>query len=437
MKKIKILIFYIVLFFVFVVWGLIQPLNLDEVWNYGFAHNIYSGLIPYKDFNMVLTPFFSFIMSLGFHIFGSNILVLHIENAIMLVIMTYLLKKLIGKNYILVILFLVFPLSITFPSYNIFIFFILVLLIYLEKNNKNDYLIGIVLGLGILTKQSVGLCMVLPSLFYIKDFKKIIKRLVGCLIPLSIFLIYLIATKSLFNFIDLCFLGLFDFAGENHRNFNIFYVIFIIFIVLYLYVIKKNKKSISNYYCLSFIAMMVPLFDTYHTQVTFLSFLLFIFLNYNIDFKVHLNLLFFGVIIGISVILLTMYYKKIVYPNDINHFEYKFMTVDDIEFTKEISEFVSENSDKNIVYVNSNGYYIKLVNDIPINYLDLINKGNWGYNGSDKLLKQVKSVDNAIFILDKNELSKLKQTDKEIIKYVIKNGRKIDSIRIYDIYVFD
>ena len=107
MKKIKILIFYIVLFFVFVVWGLIQPLNLDEVWNYGFAHNIYSGLIPYKDFNMVLTPFFSFIMSLGFHIFGSNILVLHIENAIMLVIMTYLLKKLIGKNYILILLFLV------------------------------------------------------------------------------------------------------------------------------------------------------------------------------------------------------------------------------------------------------------------------------------------------------------------------------------------
>ena len=52
MKK-KVLL-YLTLFCIFLVWNLLLvPLNLDEVWNYGFAHNIYSGLIPYKDFNMI------------------------------------------------------------------------------------------------------------------------------------------------------------------------------------------------------------------------------------------------------------------------------------------------------------------------------------------------------------------------------------------------
>ena len=83
MKK-KVLL-YLTLFCIFLVWNLLLvPLNLDEVWNYGFAHNIYSGLIPYKDFNMILTPFYPFLMSLPFHLFGSSMLVFHIEQAIIL-----------------------------------------------------------------------------------------------------------------------------------------------------------------------------------------------------------------------------------------------------------------------------------------------------------------------------------------------------------------
>ena len=54
------IILFLFLFILFLVWNLLLvPLNLDEVWNYGFAHNIYSGLVPYKDFNMILTLFWS------------------------------------------------------------------------------------------------------------------------------------------------------------------------------------------------------------------------------------------------------------------------------------------------------------------------------------------------------------------------------------------
>lgn len=35
-------------------------LTIDEIWNYGFSYNIATGLIPYKDFNMVITPLYPF-----------------------------------------------------------------------------------------------------------------------------------------------------------------------------------------------------------------------------------------------------------------------------------------------------------------------------------------------------------------------------------------
>ena len=69
-SKIKHIFFFILLFILFLVWNLLFiPVNLDEIWNYGFTHNIYSGLVPYKDFNMVLTPLFPMIMALPFYIF--------------------------------------------------------------------------------------------------------------------------------------------------------------------------------------------------------------------------------------------------------------------------------------------------------------------------------------------------------------------------------
>ena len=34
-------------------------MDYDEIWNYGFSYNIASGLIPYKDFNMITTPLYS------------------------------------------------------------------------------------------------------------------------------------------------------------------------------------------------------------------------------------------------------------------------------------------------------------------------------------------------------------------------------------------
>ena len=437
-KRYKSLILIIFLFLLFLLFNLtLLPTNLDEIWNYGFSHNLYSGLIPYKDFNMVITPFYPFIMSLGFHIFGSSMLVFHIEHAIILICLCVLLFLLIDKKAWFIVALMLFPVNVSFPSYNIFLYFLLVLIIYLEKEKKSDYLIGFLLGHCVLTKHSVGLCLLLPSLYYIKDLKKVGRRFLGFIVPLFVFIIYLIITKSIIPFIDLCILGLFDFASENGKAFNIYFLLFIIMIGITIYFIVKDRKNLVNYYVLAFYSIMIPLFDIYHFMVAFLAFLILILSKVKKDI-IKPGLFGISIILFATVLLMDSRFKsKIIYPNNIKHFEYRFIDYDSILFTNKVNDYIKKNSDREFVFLNSNGYYFRLINDMKISYIDLINAGNFGYNGSDKLLKEIKKRKNSIFLVDKSELSPIKQSDKQALNYVIDNGKKIGNIDFFDIYVFD
>lgn len=437
-KRYKSLILIIFLFLLFLLFNLtLLPTNLDEIWNYGFSHNLYSGLIPYKDFNMIITPFYPFIMSLGFHIFGSSMLVFHIEHAIILICLCVLLFLLIDKKAWFIVALMLFPVNVSFPSYNIFLYFLLVLIIYLEKEKKSDYLIGFLLGLCVLTKHSVGLCLLLPSLYYIKDLKKVGRRFLGFIVPLFVFIIYLIITKSIIPFIDLCILGLFDFASENGKAFNIYFLLFIIMIGITMYFIVKDRKNLVNYYVLAFYSIMIPLFDIYHFMVAFLAFLILILSKVKKDI-IKPGLFGISIILFATVLLMDSRFKsKIIYPNNIKHFEYRFIDYDSILFTNKVNDYIKKNSDREFVFLNSNGYYFRLINDMKISYIDLINAGNFGYNGSDKLLKEIKKRKNSIFLVDKSELSPIKQSDKQALNYVIDNGKKIGNIDFFDIYVFD
>lgn len=437
-KYYKKIILGVFLFFAFLIWNLIlYPVNLDEVWNYGFSHNIYSGLIPYKDFNMVITPFYPFLMSLGFHLFGSSMLVFHIEQALISVVFCFILFTLLGKKIWFIIPLLFVPINVSFPSYNIFLFYLLVLLVYLEKNKSSDYVIGFILGLAVLTKQSVGVCLLLPSLYYIKSFDKIKKRIIGFIIPISIFILYLVFTSSLYSFLDLCLLGLFDFASGNGGKFNVYLIFFIIMVGITIYFIYKDRKNISNYYILFFFSIMIPLFDTYHFAVAFLAFLLLILLKMQKDI-LRPELFGISIIIFASILMGNFRFRgQIVYPNNIRHFEYRFIDYDSLIFTNKVNEFINENRDKEIVFLNSNGYYFRIINDMKISYIDLINIGNFGYDGSNKLLREIKKKKYAIFLVDRSELALVKQTDKQVLNYVLDNGKRIGKIDFYEIYILN
>ena len=436
----KCVIYSIFLFIIILGFNLfLYPSTLDEIWNYGFSYNILNGVLPYRDFNMVLTPLYSFIMTIPLFIFGNNILVFHIFNVFVIISCFLILYKLLGENTWLCMIVFWAPFSILYPSYNLFLLLLFLILIYLEKMNKGDYLIGFILGLLILTKQTVGGLVLIPGLLYcLKDRKKLISRIIGCLIPCSIFFIYLIITKSCMSFLDLCLFGLFDFAGSNGNYNNICFYIFLVITIITMIFIIKDKKNIYNYYALMFYSVSIPLFDAYHVQLQSIAFVLICLLNFNKKIPINSFVIFILVVLCISF----AYYQRITfnseYPNNIKHFEYRYLLKEQVDFTNEVNTFIKKNKNYKYMFLDSNGYYFRIINDEHISYLDLINMGNWGYNGSDKLLKTIKKLpSNTMFFVCSNDLVGQRQIDRRAIKYVIKNGKKINSVGLYDVYVLE
>lgn len=414
------------------------PFDLDEIWNYGFMHSMYSGLVPYRDFNMVVTPFFPLLFSLPFHLFGSNLLVVNVCQSLLIVLTYVLLEKLIGDKANILLLLMFFNYDMMYASYNYFIFFLFLSLLYLEKNKSNDYVIGIVIGLAVLTKQSVGGLLAIVSLYYVfkeKDFKKLVKRVIGAMLPVGLFLIYLAVTGAFADFVNLCILGLFDFGTNNYVGVRALVLGYILLIGVVIYFIVKRRDSIDKYYVLAFSTIAVPMFDYFHIKFFVLALLILVVEKINIK-KINLNLLLYGSMIGIVFInLIVSVDGDMVYPNSIKHFEYRYISSKHIKETQLVSEKLKDYSDRELLLLFEQSYYYKISNDFPINHFDLINTGNWGYKGSEKLLKELKKKKDAVFVINRLSYEGTRQTDKTALNYVLKNCKKIDEIYGFEFYI--
>lgn len=438
MKKLK----YLLVFIMILLFNLLcSPINVDEIWNYGFSVNIYRGLVPYLDFNMVLTPFYPFFMSLFFHVFGSSILTFHVVNAVILTFCFFLLDQMYQEKSYLFFLFFFFPVNYAFPNYNLFLFVLLVIIIYMEENFVSKYswahyAIGFMLGLCLLTKQTVGFCLLLPSLYYVKQKKVLLQRFLGFLVPVGIFVIYLLLTGSFYSFINLCVLGLFEFSG-NHKLKPILGTLAILMIFATIYFIKKDPKDLINYYALCFYTLIIPIVDVYHFFIAFLAFLLVICKKIK---KQYIHYAPFSIISVLVLAVLNAYNNHFSfsnYPNDINHFEYRYINPYNYRFTKDVLNYLEKNKDKKIMFINSDGYYFKLITDMDISYVDLINQGNLGYHGGEYLLDVVKESKDVLFLVNPNEYGGYRQTDQNVIKYVLTKGKKIKDLGLYDVYVLE
>ncbi|MBR6948835.1 MAG: hypothetical protein IKH54_01450, partial [Bacilli bacterium] len=252
MKYLKYVIIFIVFFYV-----LLIPYNMyfgDTIVNYGFSYALSIGEIPYKDFNLIIPLFSPFIYSIVLLVNKSIISIFLLQSLFLTMLFNLMEKKLNNKIYLLFLLILFnYPIglvSFLFPGYNFLLYLLLFLIIYLEEYNK-DYLIGLLIGLAIITKHTIGIFFIIPSIiFYYKDYRKLLTRFITMLIPIFIFFIYLIITKSLNNFVNLCILGLFDFASNNNHINYLLLGIALICLLYFIYIIIIDRKNISNYYLL-------------------------------------------------------------------------------------------------------------------------------------------------------------------------------------------
>ena len=93
--------------------------------------------------------------------------------------------------------------------------------------------------------------------------------------------------------------------------------------------------------------------------------------------------------------------------------------------------------DKKIIFLSSDSYYFKIINDEDVGYLDLINQGNLGYQGSEVLLSKIKKMNkDTLFLVNPNETAH-NQTDPMVLEYVLEHGKKIQNIDFYEVYVLE
>ena len=409
----------------------------DPIASYGFSYAIKNGQIPYLDFNTISTPLYAFIMSIGLFVFD-NYLMFIIEQSLLVTIMFYFLFKVFDKkSYFIFLSLIFFGFYGLIPTYNFCCLLMLVILLYLEKfHNDEDWLIGIFIGLSILSKHTVGCFFVLPTLImYFKDYKKILRRGIWALLVGLLFIEYLICNGAFFHFFNLCFGGLLDFGSNNGNLFNgIFFICLIMFGIM-IYIIIKDRKNILNWYLIFTFMFAFPLFDIAHF-VLYLGCFVMMIMQY-----IKININYFGklsIILCITVCILNIRVGLVyepVFMRETDRFNFTLNASYSNEYNKKVNKYLKKFDDPLILSYYKMFYDISNGNDID--YYDVIMYGNFGYNGVNVMIDDIKSMSDRYIIVDMNSYNRDgedEQFAKEIADYVINNCKKIESKYGFDVY---
>ena len=405
--------------------------NGDGFANFGFSYGLIKGGIPYLDFNTISTPLYMFYQAI-FLLISNQYIMFIIGQSILVTIMFYFLFKEFDKKAYYVLISMISLKFCGFAStYNYMCLFWFVILMYLEnKHNNKDFLIGFVIALCSLSKHTVGLLFVLPTFFfYYKDFKKILKRAVGFIIPWLIFIIYLVINKALFRFIDLCFLGLLDFGNSNGNHISIWLGLSIILFIISIYYFIKNK-NIRNLYFVFTISFAIPIFDLPHFILYLVCFIMMLLPSFK---EVNKNkiILIVGLFLELTIFNVAMLLRdySISYYDKQHHLFGKVDYVVNTNYNQNINNTYLKHKDKNPIVLAYSKMYVDIVNDRKIDYYNVFMYGNYGYDGNNKEINKIKKMHNQYFLIAKNEYLKKEKYDQfnnTIAKYVIDNSKLIE-----------
>lgn len=422
----KLCLFILSFLFSFILFYIFGVIYCDEVWLYGFSHNIFKGMIPYRDFNMVTTPLYPMLVSIFVKLFGNHIIVMHIFDSLLFASIIVLLFKIIKLK-----VFILLPVFLSFwpAGYNLLCLFFLTLIIYfLNEEESKDYLIDFIIGLCFITKQNIGIFLFLPCLFFSRNK---VKAIICFSIPIIILFIYLIYNHAFYNFIDYCFLGMLDF-GEGNKYFSIpFLIMFILqILILLFFLIRGNFKDKELFFILMFQLIMYPIFDIRHWFCSFFPFFYLVLKRINCKYVLFM-IAFFVYLLSFS--LFFTYKSKVNFDNHLLYLR----NVGELEtLVKEVKTYVGNNN--NFFFTDYYNYLIKLYYDIPISQYDLLLIGNVGYHGMDMKLKELDTLcsnEKCYFFVEKNnEKTILERQYFSFYDYIINNYKKKDSLFEFDIY---
>ena len=494
MKSLRKILFWSGIFLVILTNIIIKPFgNLDEIWNFNFARCISNGLVPYKDISMVITPLLSFLSAIFLKIFGSELFVTRVLAAILAIVNLGIIYKIcinigikspISKVLVLVIMYIMMDYFCL--DYNFFILTLALSIILLEvKNNKQNQknkkihiLIGILSGLSIITKQTIGLLIcgvcILNQLFFIKeksDFKFVLKnirnRAIGIIIPIIIFFIYLIAFGAFNDFIDYCILGVKTFSNNisytklvksNEVLIKILSIAapIILIIAILLNIIYKLKKRenkiffILTVYCIPTFMMVYPIADNIHFLISIVPIYILVLYSIKIiinkikfiekiNFKYVLE--FIEVISFIFIILFTGYIElknrddlsNLSKYSTLKHFYGVKIDSNLLNIIKITDDYIVKSNEKVYILDTSASVYMIPIDRYNKNY-DLFCIGNFGKGNEEQIIENIIQQNDSKFLILNSNCDMNWQMPMKVINYVKENFSKSGQIGIFDIY---
>ena len=483
---------------------IVKPIaDLDELWNYNAARAISMGLIPYKDISMITTPLLPIIASVFLKVIANEVIVTRIlasliGTTIIIYIYKIFSKLLKEENITLIATALIGILfrNIYALDYNLLVVLFALIILYNEiKMHENiekkinyfqHLLIGVLAGLAFCTKQSTGailsMCVVLVPVLEINKKEEIkgqlkiaLTRSLGIFIPIFIFSIYLILTKSYMDFINYAVLGIATFTNKISYK-ELFYTDELVIKLLAVAVpitililgikiiinsikqknaIKGNNLILLFVYSISIIITMYPITDNVHflegSTITIISLIYLIFLVGNLlynkilynkkKFLYKVISFLFWLILLVVIILFDikniMKYTKAEKNMEINHYR----NIEIQSYLKErihvVDDFIiKEEAEGKKVYIldaEAVGYMIPL-DKYNKNY-DLFLKGNLGKDGEEGEIAKIQNrEENTVYLIRNASISLNWQTPKKVIEYIRENLQKTGQVSMYDIY---
>ena len=480
--------------------------DLDEVWNYNTANAFAMGLIPYKQVSMITTPLLPMVNSIFLKIFFNGIItyraVMGIIFALIVLFIYLIIRELSSKgllSYICAFFIGTLLINKFLLDYNYLFLLIVLMIAFLEvrdlKKNENfnfnhNLCVGLLTGFAFLTKQTIGLLLIIVVIFevfiYMKktgfDLKltKFIKligvRIFGMMVPITMFLIYLGVNGAFNDFINYAIKGVKEFSNSipYYRLFDsndkvvsiisrLFIIVYIPLFITFILESIKNKKlndELINIYVLAFcsipvIAIIYPISDDFHLMVASVCALiiiayLFILVLKKIDGFIKIDMFYKKLLlIGILVVIVLISFKNLIIERNINVKEnvlVPFKHYEGIYVPKYLSNRISDVTDKVRSYSNSGresiiidaeaSIYDIVLNRYKKNY-DMLLIGNIGEHGVEKIINEIKDSHNVYYFVKNPQYALNWQLPEDIVDYIRNNLKYHETVSVFDVYYKD
>ena len=480
--------------------------DLDEVWNYNTANAFAMGLIPYKQVSMITTSLLPMINSIFLKIFFNGIITYRVIMGIifaLIVLFIYLIIRELSSKKLLsyICAFFIGTLLINkfLLDYNYLFLLIVLMIAFLEvrdlKKNENfnfnhNLCVGLLTGLAFLTKQTIGLLLIIVVIFevfiYMKktgfDLKltKFIKligiRIFGMMNPITMFLIYLGVNGAFNDFINYAIKGVKEFSNSipYYRLFDsndkvvsiisrLFIIVYIPLFITFILECIKNKKmkdELMNIYILAIcsipvIAIIYPISDDFHLMAASVYALiiiayLFILVLKKIDGFIKIDMFYKKLLlIGMLVVIVLISFKNLIIERNINVKEnvlVPFKHYEGIYVPKYLSNRISDVTDKVRSYSNSgresiiidaeSAIYDIVLNRYKKNY-DMLLIGNIGERGVEKIINEIKESHNVYYFVKNPQYALNWQLPEDIVDYIRNNLKYHETVSVFDVYYKD